>query len=94
MTSFALDRPQTLGEEIANALSHGLGCLLAAASFPILVAHSAHHGGAANGAMSFFVVVPEEELVVALQGNLLFQPFGPFAGAVWAVADAFLAEQP
>jgi serine beta-lactamase-like protein LACTB len=50
-----------------------------------------HHGGAANGAMSFFVIVPEEELVVALQGNLLFQPFGPFAGAVWAVADAFLA---
>ncbi|HET7864113.1 MAG TPA: hemolysin III family protein [Burkholderiaceae bacterium] len=48
MTSVALDRPQTLGEEIANALSHGLGCLLAVASFPILVAHSAHQGSAAD----------------------------------------------
>ncbi len=31
------DRIQTLGEEIANALTHGLGFLLAVASLPILV---------------------------------------------------------
>ena len=31
------ERPQTLGEEIANALTHGLGLLLAVASLPILV---------------------------------------------------------
>lgn len=48
MNTVPLDRPQTVGEEIANALSHGLGCLLAVASLPILVAHSAAHGGAAD----------------------------------------------
>jgi hemolysin III len=38
------DRPQTLGEEIANAISHGLGFLLAVASLPILVVHNVHQG--------------------------------------------------
>jgi hemolysin III len=38
-------RPQTLGEEIANAISHGLGFLLAAASLPVLVLQA---GGAAQ----------------------------------------------
>lgn len=42
------DRAQTLGEEIANALSHGLGCLLALASLPILVHYAARDGGAVN----------------------------------------------
>ena len=37
-------RDQTLGEEIANAITHGLGCLLAIASLPILVWHAAKHG--------------------------------------------------
>jgi hemolysin III len=44
--SFALDRPQTFREEVANALSHGLGFLLAAASLPILVAFAVRHGSA------------------------------------------------
>ena len=35
------DRPQTLGEEIANAVSHGLGFVLAIASLPILVVMAA-----------------------------------------------------
>jgi hemolysin III len=38
-------RPQTLREEIANALSHGIGFLLSVASFPVLVAFSGRHGG-------------------------------------------------
>lgn len=42
------DRPQTLGEEIANAISHGLGFLLAVASLPILVWQAARQGGAAD----------------------------------------------
>jgi hemolysin III len=37
-------RPQTRGEEIANALSHGLGCALAVASLPILVWKAARLG--------------------------------------------------
>ncbi|HSI47788.1 MAG TPA: hemolysin III family protein [Ideonella sp.] len=43
--SFAEDRPQTLGEEIANAISHGLGFLLAVASLPILVMQALKQGG-------------------------------------------------
>jgi len=43
-----LIREQTLGEEIANAISHGLGCLLAVASLPILVHHAALRGDPAQ----------------------------------------------
>lgn len=38
------DRPQTLAEEVVNAISHGLGFLLAVASLPILVVFSGRHG--------------------------------------------------
>lgn len=50
-----LDRSQTAGEEIANALSHGLGLLLAIASMPILVWQAARLGAAADvvGAVIF-----------------------------------------
>ena len=41
-------RAQTLGEEIANASSHGLGLLLAIAALPILVHQASLHGSAAN----------------------------------------------
>ena len=41
-------REQTVGEEIANALSHGLGFLLAVASLPILVHRAAARGSAAD----------------------------------------------
>jgi hemolysin III len=44
----ATARPQTLGEEIANAISHGLGCLLAIAALPILVYYAAERGSAVN----------------------------------------------
>jgi hemolysin III len=37
MKAIPIERPQTMGEEIANAISHGLGFLLAVASLPILV---------------------------------------------------------
>lgn len=49
-----------------------------------------HHGGTANGAMSFFLLVPEARLVVALQGNLLFQPFTVFSDEAFAIAELFL----
>ncbi len=48
MTLVIEDRPQTLGEEIANAISHGLGFLLAIASLPILVVVAARDGTAIN----------------------------------------------
>jgi len=43
-----MSREQTCGEELANALSHGVGLLLAVASLPILVSHAAQRGSAAN----------------------------------------------
>jgi hemolysin III len=42
------DRDQTVGEEIANALSHGLGVVLAIAALPILVTRAVSLGGAAD----------------------------------------------
>ncbi len=42
------DRPQTLGEEIANATSHGLGMLLAVAALPVLVMRAVSQGGMAD----------------------------------------------
>lgn len=43
-----MERPQTLGEEIANSLSHGLGFVAALASAPILVVTTAQTGKAVN----------------------------------------------
>jgi hemolysin III len=42
------ERAQSLGEEVANSLSHGIGLLLAIASLPILVQFSAQRGGTAG----------------------------------------------
>lgn len=42
------DRPQSLAEEIANSLSHGLGLLAALASAPILIVATAQQGRLAN----------------------------------------------
>lgn len=47
-TATPADRPQSLGEELANALTHGLGFLLAVASLPILVWQAQRAGGAAD----------------------------------------------
>jgi hemolysin III len=41
----AEQRPQTLGEEIANSVSHGVGFLLAVAALPILLRQCAQRGG-------------------------------------------------
>jgi len=38
-------RAQTLGEEIANSISHGVGCLLAIASLPVLLHACMQRGG-------------------------------------------------
>ena len=53
------DRPQTLGEEVANAISHGLGLLLAVASLPILVVFSGQHGVQSSlaGALVFSITM-------------------------------------
>ncbi|MSQ49564.1 MAG: hemolysin III family protein [Betaproteobacteria bacterium] len=38
------ERPQSLGEEIANSVSHGIGLLLALAAFPVLIVASLRRG--------------------------------------------------
>ncbi|MFO1272012.1 MAG: hemolysin III family protein [Rubrivivax sp.] len=43
-----VSRHQTLREEIANAISHGLGFLLAVASLPVLVVFASRHGSAVS----------------------------------------------
>ncbi|HEX2010745.1 MAG TPA: hemolysin III family protein [Roseateles sp.] len=48
MTKKFEDRVQTLGEEVANAISHGLGFLLAVASLPILTWQAARLGSTLN----------------------------------------------
>ena len=42
------DRDQTPGEEIANAVSHGLGVVLAIAALPVLVTRAMGHGSTAD----------------------------------------------
>lgn len=49
MRVFEIDeRPQTLGEEIANSVSHGIGLLAALAAFPILVVDAHQRGDTAG----------------------------------------------
>jgi hemolysin III len=52
--SNSLDREQALGEEIANAVSHGVGFLGAAAVTPILIIKSVPSGAAAIVSASVF----------------------------------------
>lgn len=40
----AHSRPQSLGEEIANSISHGVGALAALIAAPILIVAARHHG--------------------------------------------------
>ncbi len=52
----AAPRPQTLGEEIANSVSHGVGFVAAVAVLPVLVVSALQHGAASVvGAVVFGV---------------------------------------
>ena len=63
-----VERPQSLGEEIANAISHGVAFLLAVAALPILVVHAVQHGGVGDvvGASVFAATMIVLYLVSAL----------------------------
>jgi hemolysin III len=45
--SWPKERPQSLGEEIANSISHGLGLLAALIAFPFIIVVAQRHGAAA-----------------------------------------------
>jgi hemolysin III len=47
-------RDQTLGEEIANSISHGVGALAAIAITPVMIIKAIPHGGAAVVGASIF----------------------------------------
>ena len=52
------DRAQSLGEEIANSISHGTGFIAALIALPVLVLTAARHGAAAIvGAVIFGTTV-------------------------------------
>ena len=42
------ERPQSLGEEIANSLSHGIGLVAALAALPVLIIAAARQGSTVN----------------------------------------------
>jgi hemolysin III len=66
------ERPQSLGEEIANSVSHGIGLLLALAAFPILVTVALQRGNAMEiaGASVFATTV-----VLLYSTSMLFHAF-------------------
>ncbi len=88
------DRPQTLGEEIANAISHGLGLLLALASLPILVWQAQRLGGAGDVvAASVFATTAVVLYGISMLHHALPQGAAkrwfnrmPTPGLVWLVA--------
>ncbi len=41
-------RPQSMGEEIANSISHGVALLAAVAAYPLLMVHTARHSDTAG----------------------------------------------
>lgn len=53
-----MERRQSLGEEIANSVSHGIGCAAAVAVLPVLVLTASRHGApAVAGAVVFGVTM-------------------------------------
>lgn len=52
-----------------------------------------HHGGTANGALSFLVLFPEENMVISMQTNLFFKPFWDFAKQSFRIAELFLDKE-
>ncbi|MDH4289118.1 MAG: hemolysin III family protein, partial [Aquincola sp.] len=73
-------RDQTFGEELANALSHGLACLLAVAALPILVLNAVRQGGAADVvAASLFAGT----MIVLYLVSTLYHAVPPGRAKVW-----------
>ena len=62
------ERPQTLGEEIANRVSHCVGLLAALIAFPFLVWSALQHGGPASVVGASVFAATLVAAVVALYG--------------------------
>jgi len=68
------ERPQTLGEEIANSVSHGIGLLAALIAFPILVGSAFKRGDLAGIAGA---VVFATTMVLLYVASTLFHALPP-----------------
>ena len=68
------ERPQTLGEEIANSVSHGIGLLAALIAFPILVSSALNRGDPAGIAGA---VVFATTMVLLYLASTLFHALPP-----------------
>jgi len=73
-------RAQSLGEEVANAVTHGAGFLLAVASLPVVVSHAMAHGDAATvvGASLFSAT-----MIVLYLVSTLYHALPPGAAKRW-----------
>ncbi len=90
-----LTTPQNLKSGEDSGAGYGMGWRSGKEKLPISgrEIRAVHHGGTANGAMSFFVLFPEEELVVSINANLLAQPFVAFSSEAFYIADLFLRSE-
>jgi len=79
------ERPQSLGEEIANSISHGFGFLAAVAATPILIVVTARHGSAVNIAAAS--VFSAAMLLLYCASTLYHALPGPRAKAVFKRLD-------
>lgn len=81
----ANERPQSLGEEIANSVSHGVGLLAALAAFPVLVVNALRHESAAAivGASVFATTV----VLLYLSSTLFHAVSAPRAKRVLQILD-------
>jgi CubicO group peptidase (beta-lactamase class C family) len=90
-----LTTPQTLKDGSSTGAGYAMGWRSGPQKLPASgrALRGIHHGGVATGAMSFFILFPEVGLVVALQGNLQFEPFDDFYREALAIAELFLVEE-
>lgn len=70
--SLSLDRPQSLGEEIANSVSHGIALLCALVAAPFLLASTARHGASMIVGSSIFVAT----IVLLYVASTLYHALG------------------
>ena len=91
MASSAATVPQkeapryTVGEEVANAVSHGVGCALSVTALVLLIVRAVQHGGGAHLAAALFMGVT---LIVAYLDSTLYHAIQPRgAKAVFRILD-------
>lgn len=91
-TFVLLTTPQKLKNGEDSGAGYGMGWRSEKEKLPLSgrELRAVHHGGTANGAMSFFVLFPEADLVVSINSNLLMQPFTDFSGEAFYIADLLL----